>query len=626
MVIPAYNEQGAVRATVDDVRRILDAAGVAHEITVVNDGSSDGTLAEARASGARVLNFPDNIGYGHALKAGIAATDSDLVAILDADGTYPPSALPAMIQMAARADMVVGDRGAGMKNVPWIRRPAKWVLKILASVLARRRINDVNSGLRVFHRPALERFVHLLPDGYSFTTTITLCMLASNLTVAYHPIHYGQRIGHSKIKARHFFKFIFLVLRLTLLFQPMRIYLPLGAVPFIAGVVEAIDAMRLLPAVRFSECWRRLRSGRSAWWPLPLLAVACAGWDRQNKVARGVREFGDAFPPPRRKDLRLTWFLRLTVSGLVLIAIFRIVPMGQVWTEARKLSPLLWCSALTLFLAGHAAAAAKWRLLIGPGVSFSQAFQAHLAGLAANLCLPGVAGGDVVRAGLVFQSAENRAQLVVGSVADRVLDIFGLLIICVAGAFLAWHPDLREHGGIIALLAATATGMVLVFPASILLDRAMRRTNPAGRIGRLLIRAVSATAFLAHQPRRLLLCLAISMTVQATFVGINIALAVSMQVEAPTAAWFYAWSTAKIIAIAPISLGGLGVREAVMARLMEPFGVSPAKTIAIGLIWQTILYASGLIGVLAQVIWKPAPAKIGAPAAPASEPERSSST
>jgi peptide/nickel transport system ATP-binding protein len=240
VVIPAYNEQGAVRATVEDVRRALEGAGVSHEIIVVNDGSGDNTVAEAQASGARVVSFTDNVGYGHALKAGIGASDSDLVAILDADGTYPPEALPAMIQMAAFSDMVVGDRGPSMKNVPLVRRPAKWILKGLASLLARHKINDVNSGLRVFRRPALERFVPLLPDGYSFTTTITLCMLASNLTVVYYPIHYGQRIGRSKIKARHFFKFVFLVVRLTVLFQPLRIFLPLGAILFVAGAAKAI--------------------------------------------------------------------------------------------------------------------------------------------------------------------------------------------------------------------------------------------------------------------------------------------------------------------------------------------------------------------------------------------------
>jgi len=239
VVIPAYNEQDAVRATVEQVRRALDAASVSHEIIVVNDGSSDNTMAEARACDARVIDFRDNNGYGHALKAGIAASDSDLVAILDADGTYPPDALPAMIGLAASSDMVVGDRGQGMSNVPLIRRPAKWMLGVLASFLARRRINDVNSGLRVFRRPALARFIPLLPDGYSFTTTITLCMLASGLTVVYHPIAYGRRIGHSKIKARHFFKFVFLVFRLTILFRPLRIFLPLGAVLLAAGIFNA---------------------------------------------------------------------------------------------------------------------------------------------------------------------------------------------------------------------------------------------------------------------------------------------------------------------------------------------------------------------------------------------------
>ncbi len=240
VIIPAYNEQGAVRATVDDVRRALAAANVSHHIIVVNDGSSDETSEEARASGAQVVDFPDNIGYGHALKAGIAASDSELVAILDADGTYPPDALPAMIAMGEHADMVVGDRGAAMNNVPWVRRPAKWVLKVLASIVAQRRINDVNSGLRVFRRSALEPFIPLLPDGYSFTTTITLCMLATNLTVVYHPIRYGRRIGRSKIRARHFFKFIFLVVRLTVFFQPLRIFLPLGAILFVAGAAKAV--------------------------------------------------------------------------------------------------------------------------------------------------------------------------------------------------------------------------------------------------------------------------------------------------------------------------------------------------------------------------------------------------
>jgi uncharacterized protein (TIRG00374 family) len=320
----------------------------------------------------------------------------------------------------------------------------------------------------------------------------------------------------------------------------------------------------------------------------------------------------------------LTWFLRLAVSGLVLFVIFRIVPIEQIWSEARRLSLVLWLSALGLFLMGHAAATVKWRLLIGQGVSFPQAFQAHLAGLAANLCLPGLGGGDVVRAALVFPSAKDASQLVVGSVADRVLDILGLLLIAVVGAFLASRPEQGAQRQLLWVLLAGVVVLVVLFPASILIDRAVKHTNPVGRIGRLAVRAASATVYLVRRPGRLALCLAISMAVQATFVAINIAFAAAVQVEAPVAAWFFAWSTAKIVAIAPISLGGLGVREAVMASLLTPFGADPAQVIAIGLIWQTVLYASGLIGVFAQFVWTPDVGKAADRSAAEAAAERSS--
>jgi len=240
IVIPAYNEEGAVAATIASVRDVLDAAGISHEIIVVNDGSTDDTLERARATGVHVVNFPHNGGYGRALKAGIAVSTGPLVAILDADGTYPASYLPEMIAMATYNDMVVGDRGAAMKGVPLIRRPAKWTLNKLASLLAQHDITDLNSGLRVFRREPLERFVPLLPDAFSFTTTVTLCMLASGMRVSYLPIVYGKRVGQSKIRATDFGRFMFLVFRLTVYFQPLRVYLPAGLALFVLGFVKAV--------------------------------------------------------------------------------------------------------------------------------------------------------------------------------------------------------------------------------------------------------------------------------------------------------------------------------------------------------------------------------------------------
>ncbi|MCU9849592.1 glycosyltransferase family 2 protein [Defluviimonas sp. WL0024] len=240
VVIPAYNEEGAVRATVEDVRDAMDPLGIPYEIIVVDDGSEDRTLAEARAAGAIVEANQVNTGYGAALKRGIRRARHDYVAILDADGTYSARYLPPMLAMCREQDMVVGDRGAAMKNVPLVRRPAKWMLNTLASFLAERRLNDLNSGLRVFRKSELIPFIPLLPQKFSFTTTITLCMSCNGKRMIYTPIEYGRRVGKSKIRPVDFINFIILVLRVIVLFNPLRIFIPLGLALMALGFVKFV--------------------------------------------------------------------------------------------------------------------------------------------------------------------------------------------------------------------------------------------------------------------------------------------------------------------------------------------------------------------------------------------------
>jgi glycosyltransferase involved in cell wall biosynthesis len=240
VVIPAYNEELAIVQTIAAVNQALSDLPITYEVVVVDDGSTDRTADRAETTSARVVRCEENGGYGSALKRGIAVGDSEFIAIIDADGTYPASGLLAMLETAEHADMVVGARNTNMANVPFIRRPAKFILNSLANYLAQKKIPDLNSGLRVFRRGVLTRFIPLLPMGFSFTTTITLCMICSGLRVVYVPIEYGRRIGNSKIRFTDFFNFVLLVLRTIVLFNPLRVFLPLGFALFLLGVSKLI--------------------------------------------------------------------------------------------------------------------------------------------------------------------------------------------------------------------------------------------------------------------------------------------------------------------------------------------------------------------------------------------------
>lgn len=238
VVIPAFNEQGAVRRTVEDVRQHLQPLGIPFEIIVVDDASEDNTRNEAEAAGAKITSNDVNSGYGASLKRGVRMAKHDYVAILDADGTYPARYLPDMLAMCREQDMVVGDRGAAMRNVPLVRRPAKFILNKLASFLAERRLKDLNSGLRVFRKSELVPFLPLLPQNFSFTTTITLCMSCNGKRMIYTPIEYGKRVGKSKIRPVDFINFIILVLRVIVLFNPLRFFIPLGLMFFLLGFTK----------------------------------------------------------------------------------------------------------------------------------------------------------------------------------------------------------------------------------------------------------------------------------------------------------------------------------------------------------------------------------------------------
>lgn len=234
VVVPAYNEEQGIEGVVRGIRGLPGRV----ELIVIDDGSADSTAQKAAAAGARVIRHRENRGYGAALKTGILAAREEAVVITDADGTYPNERIPELIALLAEYDMVVGARTGGNVQIPWARRPAKWLLNQLANYLSETRIPDLNSGLRAFRRSEAQRFFGILPSGFSFTTTITLAMHVNEHAVAYVPVDYHRRRGRSKIRPfQDTLGFLSLIIRTVLYFRPLKIFLPIAGFLFLLAVM-----------------------------------------------------------------------------------------------------------------------------------------------------------------------------------------------------------------------------------------------------------------------------------------------------------------------------------------------------------------------------------------------------
>ncbi len=235
-MIPAYNEENAIEDEVKHIHAVLGPTDLNYALIVVDDCSSDRTREIAEGLDCTLIRQPRNMGYGAALKRGISEARSEWIVITDADGTYPAESIPDLWKERDNYDMVVGARIGENVHIPLIRRPPKWFLRKLASFLAGYNIPDLNSGLRLIKRKHVKRFAHILPSGFSFTTTITLSLLCNELSVGYIPIDYKKRIGSSKIKPSHAYHFGLLILRVIVLFNPLKVFLPLGFVIFMMGM------------------------------------------------------------------------------------------------------------------------------------------------------------------------------------------------------------------------------------------------------------------------------------------------------------------------------------------------------------------------------------------------------
>lgn len=236
IVIPAHNEEKAIGAVLDELIEVLE--GQKYEIIVVDDGSTDKTpkIVQKKDS-IKLIQHHYNKGYGAAIKTGIKNATNEVILIIDGDGSYPVKAIPEFLKEADKYDMVVGARTGKEVKIQLYRRPAKWFLSKLANYLAETKIPDLNSGMRIFRRKEVERFLNILPNKFSFTTTLTLAYHTTGLLVKYVPINYYKRAGKSKIRPfKDGFNFIMLIFRTITYFNPLKVFLFVGFAFFLAAV------------------------------------------------------------------------------------------------------------------------------------------------------------------------------------------------------------------------------------------------------------------------------------------------------------------------------------------------------------------------------------------------------
>jgi glycosyltransferase involved in cell wall biosynthesis len=248
VVIPAFNEENAIRETIERVRATLDGHDlIPYEILVVDDGSTDRTGELAVGAGARILRHPHNVGYGRSLKAGINAASYDVIVITDADGSYPVEEIPGLVaRHRAGFDMVVAARTGKHYRESVIKSPLRWILKHIVQFTAGREIPDINSGLRVFNRVTAQEYFSRLSNAFSFTTSMTLAYMMNGKFVDYQKTAYHPRIGKSKVHLfRDSIRTIQYILEAATYYNPLKIFTLLAVLCFIFALASIGAALVL---------------------------------------------------------------------------------------------------------------------------------------------------------------------------------------------------------------------------------------------------------------------------------------------------------------------------------------------------------------------------------------------
>lgn len=314
----------------------------------------------------------------------------------------------------------------------------------------------------------------------------------------------------------------------------------------------------------------------------------------------GRADIASAVPPRKWRSFAL----RISGSALALSLLFFLLPRKQLIQALSGFSTGIWLAGVSVYLCLHLIGVAKWRILInaaGAGFSFAQAARCYYYGLFGNTFLPSVVGGDILRAGLAMKMSSAKSAVLMGSILDRTVDSIGLAMVAGIGALLvplALDQNSRSiFWGFAALIVIAGTVMVaflLVLPA--------RRF--AFHMRRKMVKLRQAVRSLLKRPGKVFIALIAAMVLQTSQVVLNVWLGrLALIQNATFLMWLFVWPLAKLAALAPLTQGGIGLREAAQGVLFVPFGVSIEKAVAAGLIFQTIVIGGNLLaGALATLI------------------------
>lgn len=254
IIVPAYNEAAAIEADIEEIIVAMESSDYSYEIIVVDDGSTDGTGDLAEAMGVKVLRLPMNKGVGVARTRGVKAAQGKIIVMTDADNSYPNADIPRLLALMDKYDMVIGARTKEAGTVPWLRKPVKTIIRKLAEYVTSERIEDLNSGFRAMKKDLVMRYLNITPEGHSWVGTMTVAFLSEKRDVAFIPIDYKPRTGHSTFHPiGDTYSYMMFVIKTVMYFKPLKVFVPLSGLFLMLGVIKGVYDSFVLRDFKESE-------------------------------------------------------------------------------------------------------------------------------------------------------------------------------------------------------------------------------------------------------------------------------------------------------------------------------------------------------------------------------------